>query len=141
MSESTKLEALVRAAMDKVKELSEAETIVGKPIVTPDGTTVIPVSKVSFGLASGGTDIGSEKKGFGGGSGAGVTISPMAFIVIRNGETKLLQMTNNTPYQNAFVNVIPEVVDKVIDFVDKKTSPKNDIEDAVLEDLEDDISD
>ena len=139
MSESSKLEALVRAAMDKVKELSEAETIVGKPIVTPDGTTVIPVSKVSFGLASGGTDIGAEKKGFGGGSGAGVTISPMAFI--RNGETKLLQMTNNTPYQNAFVNVIPEVVDKVIDFVDKKTAPKDDIIDGELSDLEADITD
>lgn len=137
MSENTKLEQLVRSAMDKVKELSEAETIVGKPIVTPDGTTIIPVSKVSFGLASGGTDLGSDKKGFGGGSGAGVTISPMAFIVIRNGETKLLQMTNNTPYQNAIVNVIPEVVDKVIDFVDKKTAPKDEYYDADFEELDD----
>lgn len=126
MSESTKLESLVKSAMEKVKELSEAETIVGKPISTPDGTTIIPVSKVSFGLASGGSDIGKEKNGFGGGSGAGITISPMAFIVIRNGETKLLQMTNNTPYQNAVVNVIPEVVDKIIDFVDKKTAPDDD---------------
>ena len=124
MNESTKLEALVRSAMDKVKELSEAETIVGKPIETSDGTTIIPVSKVSFGLASGGSDLGAEKKGFGGGSGAGVTISPMAFIVIRNGETKLLQMTTTTPYQNAVVNVVPEVVDKIIDFIDKKTEPK-----------------
>ena len=71
MNESTKLEALVKSAMEKVRELSEAETIIGKQIVTADGTTIIPVSKVSFGLASGGTDIGSDKKGFGGGSGAG----------------------------------------------------------------------
>lgn len=123
MNESTKLEALVKSAMEKVRELSEAETIVGKPISTPDGTTIIPVSKVSFGIASGGSDLGSDKKGFGGGSGAGVTVSPMAFIVIRNGETKLLQMTTTTPYQNAIVNVVPEVVDKIIDFVDKKTQP------------------
>lgn len=121
MNESTKLEALVKSSMEKIRELSEAETIVGKPIETSDGTTIIPVSKVSFGLASGGSDLGSDKKGFGGGSGAGITISPMAFIVVRNGETKLLQMTNNTPYQNAVVNVVPEVVDKIIDFVDKKT--------------------
>lgn len=121
MNENTKLESLVRSAMEKVRELSEAETIVGKPIVTEDGTTIIPVSKVSFGLASGGSDLGADKKGFGGGSGAGVTISPMAFIVIRNGETKLLQMTTITPYQNAVVNVVPEVVDKIIDFIDKKT--------------------
>ncbi len=124
MNESTKLEALVKSAMEKVRELSEAETIIGKQIVTADGTTIIPVSKVSFGLASGGTDIGSDKKGFGGGSGAGVTISPMAFIVVRNGETKLLQMTTTTPYQNAVVNTVPEVVDKIIDFIDKKTEPK-----------------
>lgn len=128
MNESTKLEALVKSAMDKVRELSEAETIIGKQIVTADGTTIIPVSKVSFGLASGGTDIGSDKKGFGGGSGAGVTISPMAFIVVRNGETKLLQMTTTTPYQNAVVNTVPEVVDKIIDFIDKKTEPKLDEE-------------
>lgn len=125
MNESTKLEALVKSAMDKVRELSEAETIVGKPIETSDGTTIIPVSKVSFGLASGGSDLGAEKKGFGGGSGAGVTISPMAFIVVRNGEAKLLQMTTTTPYQNAVVNVVPEVVDKIIDFIDKKTEPKD----------------
>lgn len=128
MNESTKLEALVKSAMEKVRELSEAETIIGKQIVTADGTTIIPVSKVSFGLASGGTDIGSDKKGFGGGSGAGVTISPMAFIVVRNGETKLLQMTTTTHYQNAVVNTVPEVVDKIIDFIDKKTEPKQDEE-------------
>jgi sporulation protein YtfJ len=114
--------------MEKVKELSEAETIVGKPIETSDGTTIIPVSKVSFGLASGGSDLGADKKGFGGGSGAGVTISPVAFVVIRNGEAKLLQMTTTTPYQNAIVNTVPEVVDKIIDFIDKKTKPDDDLD-------------
>ncbi len=125
MNEGSKLEALVKSAMDKVKELSDSQTIIGNPIETSDGTTIIPVSKVSFGLASGGSDLGAEKNGFGGGSGAGVTISPMAFIVIRNGETKLLQMTNTTPYQNAVVNTVPEVVDKIIDFIDKKTQSGN----------------
>lgn len=122
MSDPTKLEALVKSAMQKAREVAESETVVGKPIVAPDGTMIVPVSKVSFGVASGGTDLGQDKNGFGGGSGAGITISPLAFVVIRNGETKLLQLTNNTPYQNAMVNVIPEVVDKIIDFVDKKTS-------------------
>ncbi|MBR1723667.1 MAG: sporulation protein YtfJ [Ruminococcus sp.] len=128
MSESTKLEALVKSAMEKAREVAESETVVGKPIVAPDGTMIVPVSKVSFGVASGGTDLGAEKNGFGGGSGAGITISPLAFIVIRNGETKLLQLTNNTPYQNAVVNVVPEIVDKIIDFVDKKTASDEDAE-------------
>ena len=126
MSDSTKLEALVKSAMQKARELAESETVVGKTIVAPDGTMIVPVSKVSFGVASGGTDLGAEKNGFGGGSGAGITISPLAFIVIRNGEAKLLQLTNNTPYQNAIVNVVPEVVDKIIDFVDKKTAVSDD---------------
>ena len=128
MSDSTKLEALVKSAMQKAREVAESETVAGKPIVAPDGTMIVPVSKVSFGVASGGTDLGADKNGFGGGSGAGITISPLAFVVIRNGETKLLQLTNNTPYQNAIVNVVPEVVDKIIDFVDKKTAVSEETE-------------
>ncbi len=127
MNENTKLEGLVKTAMEKVHEMVDCETIVGKPIVTADGTTIIPVSKVSFGFASGGSDLPtkSTKDQFGGGSGAGVTISPVAFIAIHNGETKLLQMTTNTPYENAVVNAVPEVVDKIIDFIDKKTDKKD----------------
>ncbi len=135
MSENTKLEQLVKTAMEKIKELTECETVIGKPIVTADGTTIIPVSKVSFGFASGGSDLPtkSAKEQFGGGSGAGVTVQPMAFIVCRGGETKLLQMTTNTSYQNAVANVVPEVVDKVIDFVDKKTGKKKDKEEPEAE--------
>lgn len=127
MNENAKLEGLVKTAMEKVHEMVDCETIVGKPIVTADGTTIIPVSKVSFGFATGGSDLPtkSSKDQFGGGSGAGVTISPVAFIAIHNGETKLLQMTTNTPYENAVVNVVPDVVDKIIDFVDKKTDKKD----------------
>ena len=125
MSDNTKLEQLVKTAMEKIKDLTECETVIGKPIVTADGTTIIPVSKVSMGFASGGSDLPTKSGGqFGGGSGAGVTVQPMAFIVCREGETKLLQMTTNTSYQNAVVNVVPEVVDKIIDFVDKKTGKK-----------------
>ena len=125
MSENTKLEQLVKTAMEKIKELTECETVIGKPIVTADGTTIIPISKVSMGFASGGSDLPTKSGGqFGGGSGAGVTVQPMAFIVCREGETKLLQMTTNTNYQNAIANVVPDVVDKFIDFVDKKTAKK-----------------
>lgn len=126
MNDNTKLESLVKTAMEKIKEMTECETVIGKPIVTADGTTIIPVSKVSLGFASGGSDLPtkSTKDQFGGGSGAGITIQPMAFIVVHDGETKLLQMTTNTSYQNAVVNAVPEVVDKIIDFVEKKTGKK-----------------
>ena len=127
MGDNNKLESLVKTAMEKIHEMVDCETVVGKPIVTADGTTIIPISKVSFGFASGGSDLPtkSPKETFGGGSGAGVTISPIAFIAVHNGETKLLQMTTNTPYENAVVNTVPEVVDKVISFIDKKTRNKS----------------
>lgn len=127
MSENTKIEGLVQTALEKVKEMIDCETVVGKPIVAADGTTVIPVSKVSVGFASGGSDLPtkSTKDTFGGGSGGGVTITPLAFIAIYQGEVKLLQLTANSPAGNAVVNMVPEVIDKITDFLDKKKSEKN----------------
>lgn len=122
MNESTKIEALVNTAMSKVKELADGEAIVGKPIVTGDGTTIIPVSKVSIGFASGGSDLPtkSTKDTFGGGSGGGVTITPMAFIAIYKGDVKLLQITSNSPQGNAIVDMVPTVIDKITSFIDGK---------------------
>ncbi|MGN1133011.1 MAG: GerW family sporulation protein [Oscillospiraceae bacterium] len=127
MEDNSKLDKLIKTSMEKIKELTKCESIIGDPITTPDGTTIIPISKVSYGFASGGSDLPtkSTKNQFGGGSGAGVTISPVAFIVTHNGDTRLLQMSLNTPYENAVANVVPEVVDKVINFVNKKTGKKD----------------
>ena len=121
MNESTKIEALVNTAMTKLREIADCQTIVDKEVVTADGTTIIPISKVSFGFASGGSDLPTKcKDTFGGGSGGGVSIQPMAFIVISNGEVKLLQMTANADKGNAIVNMVPEVIDKVTAFLNKK---------------------
>lgn len=122
MSEN-RLESLVTNAMEKIKEMVDCETIVGKPIIVADGTTIIPVSKVSFGFASGGSDLPtkSTKELFGGGSGAGITISPIAFIAISNGETKLLQLSMNANKENAIINMVPDVIDKVASYINKKS--------------------
>lgn len=127
MSENTKIEGLVKTAMEKIHEMIDCETVVGKPIMTADGTTIIPVSKVSFGFASGGSDLPtkSTKETFGGGSGAGITIQPLAFIAVYKGEVKLLQLTANAAKENAIVNMVPEVIDKITDFIDKKTGKKD----------------
>lgn len=77
--------------MDKVREMVDVNTIVGEPIHTPEGVTVIPVSKVSIGFASGGADYAVKSNGgFGGGSGAGVSIDPVAFLIIRPDSVRLL---------------------------------------------------
>ena len=106
---------MMGVTMEKIKEMVDVNTIVGEPIVLADGTTIIPISKVSFGFASGGSDLPAkvEKDLFGGGTGAGVSIQPIAFLVIINGEAKLLQVSMNASSQNAIINLIPDVVDEV----------------------------
>lgn len=101
--------------MEKLKEMVDVNTIVGNPIELHDGTTIIPISKVSFGFASGGSDLPSKnpKDLFGGGSGAGVSIQPLAFMVVYKGEAKLMQMSVNASTPNAVVNLIPDMVDKI----------------------------
>ena len=116
------LESLVKASMDKIHDMVDGQTVVGKPVVTDDGTTIIPVSKVSYGFASGGSDLPtkSTKDQFGGGSGAGITITPVAFITVCNGEVKLLQLSMEAPATNSAINMVPDVIDKITSFIDKK---------------------
>ncbi len=118
----TRIEALVKTAMEKIHEMTDSETIVGKPIVVNADTTIIPISKVSFGFASGGSDLPtkSAKELFGGGSGGGITIQPVAFLAVTQGEVKLLQLSMNASKENAIINMVPDVIDKISGFVKKK---------------------
>ena len=104
MSEETKVKELVAASMDKIHEMADANTVMGTPVKLDGGVTVIPVSKVVYGFAGGGSDLPTKenKEFFGGGTGAGITISPLGFLVISDGKVELLQF------------VIPEnsVIDK-----------------------------
>ncbi len=134
MKEQHAINDLTGISMEKLKEMVDVNTIIGDPIKVDENTTVIPISKVSFGFASGGSDLPNkqEKELFGGGSGAGVSIQPLAFLVISNGEPKLLQMSVNASAENAVINLIPEVFDKISGIVgkgkDKKESKKDNTE-------------
>ncbi len=110
------IQGLMGVTLDKVKELVDSNTIIGKPIQTEDGITIIPVSKATFGFASGGSDFGakSTKDLFGGGSGAGVTISPVAFLVIQNGTVRTIQLLEgNVSGLERAVSMVPDMVDKL----------------------------
>lgn len=115
MAENHTIGNIMGITMEKLKEMVDVNTIVGNPIELHDGTTIIPISKVSFGFASGGSDLPSKnpKDLFGGGSGAGVSIQPLAFMVVYKGEAKLMQMSVNASTPNAVVNLIPDMVDKI----------------------------
>lgn len=127
MNEQHTIGNIMGITMDKLKEMVDVNTIVGDPIKIDDKTTVVPISKVSFGFASGGSDLPNKntQELFGGGSGAGVSIQPIAFLVISNGEPKLLQMSVNASTPNAIVNLIPDVVDKISGIVNKDKKDKD----------------
>ncbi len=117
------IQGLMSTAMQKIREMIDVNTIIGDPITTPDGITIIPVSKVSFGFASGGSDLPAkvQKELFGGGSGAGITINPIAFLVVGNGDVKLLQLNDgDVGAIGKAVEMVPDVIDKFADLFSKK---------------------
>ena len=123
MDKKHPLNDLMRSTMEKIHEMVDTNTIVGQPIVTPDGVTLIPISKVSFGFGSGGGDYGktTPKEIFGGGSAAGVKIDPVAFLVIRDGITRVLPVAvPPVSTLDRVVEMVPDLMDKVEKYFDKK---------------------
>ena len=109
------VQGLMGATVGKIREMADANTIIGTPISIDANTTIIPVSKVTMGFASGGSDVGAKatKEMFGGGSGAGVSITPIAFLVVTNGTVRTVQLAEHvSPIDNA-INALPELVDKL----------------------------
>ena len=115
---------ILSTTIEKVRQLVDVSTIVGEPIALSDEVTVIPVSKVTYGFASGGSDFPSKNNTqlFGGGGGAGVTINPVAFLILKNGEVTLKHITSNDNAAERFVEMVPEVIDKVSSVVSKVKS-------------------
>lgn len=116
------IQGMMGTTMQKIREMVDVNTIIGEPILTVDGTTIIPVSKVSFGFASGGSDIPAkvQKDIFGGASGAGVSIQPLAFLVVKESEVKLLQMDGSTSTGDKAITMLPEVLEKIGELFSKK---------------------
>ena len=113
--------AILSSTIEKIRELVDTSTIIGEAIYAEGGTTIIPVSKVTYGFASGGADFPSKsnKELFGGGGGAGVTITPVAFLVINNGDVTLKHITAYDNAAERVVNLVPEMFDKVTGLMNK----------------------
>jgi len=117
---------MMQATMEKIRQMVDVNTVIGDPISTPDGVTIIPVSKVSFGFGGGGSDFNtkSQPQGspnpFGGGAGAGVSITPIAFLVIKGESVRVLPISE--PASNTLdraLDMLPELVDKVSSMLKK----------------------
>ncbi len=114
----TPVNKIMENTLEKMRQMVDVSTIIGEPMVTGN-ITLIPVSKVSYGFTSGGTDLPSKSNAelFGGGGGGGITITPVAFIVIENGKCRMMQINNYTSSADRAIAMIPELVDKVTELL------------------------
>ncbi len=122
------IEGMMNTTLEKIKQMVDVNTVVGDPITSPDGTIIIPVSKVAYGFASGGSDFPSKaqpaKEFFGGGAGAGISITPIGFLVISEGNVKMVSIEPCNTSADRVINMIPDVVDKVSGLLSKKNADK-----------------
>lgn len=137
------IEGLMTTAMQSIKDMVDVNTIVGDAVQSPDGTVIIPISKVSFGFAAGGGEYNSvmsdedrdkeecmtkpgEKLPFAGGSGAGVSINPVAFMVVGQSQIKLLPVNVNSSVEKV-LELVPELFDKINETVKKKITVRKEV--------------
>ena len=117
-----KIESIMNVTLENLKALVDSNTIIGTPIVVGE-VTLIPISKISFGLATGGSDFPSKNTSsmFGGGGGAGVTVTPIAFISVNGSNVKLMQVNADMTPVDKLIEQGPEIIQKIKDTFEKKT--------------------
>lgn len=122
MNDTTSAANKLTITLEKVKEMVDVSTVIGDPVYTESGLTIVPVSKVTYGLATGGSDFPTEggKETFGGCGGAGVTVTPIAFLLIQNGKVTLKHVTGSENAAEKMANLVPDMVDKVTNLVKGK---------------------
>ena len=118
---NSNVEGLMGVSIEKIRDMVDANTVIGTPMTLADGTTIIPVSKVSYGFASGGSDLPSKTRNdmFGGGAGAGINIMPVAFLTIKGSDINILPVVSQPDTLDRLVSLIPEAVGKIADLIKK----------------------
>ena len=150
MRENHPIEGLMLTAMSSIRDMVDVNTIIGEPIESVDGMTIIPISKVSFGFAAGGSEFTGEtvneyskkqeeelvqyRLPFGGGAGAGASINPVAFLVVQNGTARLLPIEHNSCVDR-LLDYVPDLMEKVNQMFNKGIQCKNDKTDKIVEQI------
>lgn len=127
---SKNLPNMLENTIAKIREMVDSNSVVGEPIVTQDGVTIIPISKISVGLGGGGSDfvsknVNRQENPFGGGVGAGVKVTPVAFLVIKEGNVRMLPIAAPaSTTADRLVEMVPDTLDKIAAFVDSRMEKK-----------------
>lgn len=125
---SEKLPNMLDRTIQKIREMVDVNSVVGQPIHTPDGVTIIPVSKVSVGFGGGGTDFVNSKGGenpFGGGVGGGVKVTPICFLIVQDGAVRMMPVpVPASSTADRIVEMVPDTLEKLNSFLDSKKTPK-----------------
>ena len=150
MKENHPIEGLMLTTMSSIHDMIDVNTIIGEPIESADGMTIIPISKVSFGFAAGGSEFNTEsineyskkekeeliqyRLPFGGGAGAGASISPVAFLIIQNGTTKLLPVEHSSCIDR-LMDYVPDLMEKMNEMFNKKVQNQNEKTEKIIEEI------
>ena len=122
---SQNLPNMLENTISKIREMVDVNSVIGTPITTPDGVTIIPVSKVSVGFGGGGSDFvnkGGSGEPFGGGAGGGVKVTPICFLIVKDGSVRMMPVAapaNTTA--DRIVEMVPDTLDKIANFIDSRT--------------------
>ena len=120
----TPMADFLKTSLAKIKEMVDANTVVGDPVTTPDGVTLVPVSRVSLGFAGGGGDLVKQREGCAGGSGAGVKIEPIGFLIVKDGSVRMLNIQPPAVTTlDRVIDHIPTVIDRAEQLIDKYSAP------------------
>lgn len=140
----TKISDIIRNSLEEIRNMIDANTVIGNPIDAGNGSTIIPISRVSMGFASGGLDYGKEKKdnpNFGGAGGTGMTVTPVGFLIAHaDGSVEMMNLSQPTANDPAAVSSlmekVPEIVGRIKDILSKKKDHKKSDEDQKEEDAD-----
>ncbi len=127
---SQNLPNMLENTITKIREMVDSNSVVGEAITTPDGVTIIPISKISIGLGGGGSDfvsknVNRQENPFGGGVGAGVKVTPVAFLIIKEGNVRMLPVAAPaSTTADRLVEMVPDTLDKIAAFIDSRMEKK-----------------
>ena len=126
---SQKLPNMLESAMQKIREMVDVNSVIGEPITTPDGVTIIPVSRVSVGFGGGGTDFAAKncsgENPFGGGVGGGVKVTPICFLIVKDGNVRMMPVaTPANTTADRIVEMVPDTLEKISAFVESRMEKK-----------------